>query len=560
MANIRLMAFGGLDEDGKDMFLLEIDNDIFIVDCGLKYPNSSEMLGVEFIIPDFTYISENKDRVKAIFITHGHDDVMGGLPYLLDVCDAPVYATALTKRILSRELIKHGNRKTKINIIARAGNVTIAGHTIHTFPVMQSIADSIGLSFETSEGQIIFSNEFIVDYDFMNEAFMMNINSLSQMGSHNVLALISESKGANRPGYTSPRHRISNHIARYFEMDYKRVFITLYKQNLFRIIEILELAIKYQYKVYFCDEANLNLLRDVEELGYYKIPRNLIIDSSDFNNEMENIIIVVAGSGKETFTLMNRIALGDNQKIGIKENDVVIIASPIVPGTEKSAAHMEDDLYKAGVDVFKVSAKEVLAMHASVEDLKMMLNLMRPKYYIPCKGEYADLMANAEIATKMGYRPDRIVILDNGQIAEFKDGNLISTHDLIELNDCLISGSDKLDVTGMVIKDREVLSTDGAIVLGVVLDFNTKKVIGGPDVQSRGVIYLKDADYILNEVSNILIQTIDEMVAEGTYENLKARAEAKDKILKYIQRQTGKRPMILPAIVEINLGASSAEK
>ena len=214
---------------------------------------------------------------------------------------------------------------------------------------------------------------------------------------------------------------------------------------------------------------------------------------------------------------------------------------------------MENDLYKEGVMVIKVNAKEVLSMHASIEDLKMMLFMLKPKYYLPVKGEYAQLIANADIATSMGYKPDRIIILDNGQFATFEDGRLKSTKDSIKLNDTLIDGNDKLDVQGMVLRDRETLSTDGAIVVGVFLNFNTKEIIGGPDVQSRGVIYLKDADYIINEIANILINTINEAVAENRYENMAIRMEAKEKISKYILKETGKRPMILPAIVEINI-------
>ena len=250
---------------------------------------------------------------------------------------------------------------------------------------------------------------------------------------------------------------------------------------------------------------------------------------------------------------MNNIAIGEDSKVELNEDDLVIIASPIVPGTEKVAAHMEDDIYKAGVKVVKLSSKEVLSMHASKEDLKTMLYFIKPKYYLPIKGDYAALIANADIALEMGYTADKIIILDNGQFATFENEKLISTRDCLTLNDTLIDGSDKTDVSGMVLKDREALSTDGAIILGVYLDFKTKEVMGGPDVQSRGVIYLKDADYILSEIGNILIDTINTAVKEGRYENMPVRMEAKEKITRYVLKETGKKPMILPAIIEINL-------
>lgn len=545
------MALGGLDEDGKNMFVVEIDDNIYVVDAGLKYPNENEQLGIEYIIPDFTYLIDNKERIKAIFITHGHDDVMMALAHLLKEIDAPVYATALTTKILQDTFKKHKLKK-QINIIKRKDTIKIGKQIVYSFPVMQSIADGVGLSFDTEYGQIVFTSEFIVDYDFQNKAFTMDINTFFEMGQKGVLCLLSESGGARRVGYTSPRHRITDKIEPYFETCKNRILITLYKQNLFRIIEVLDLAVKYNRRVMFYESDQYRILQYVEELGYYQVPKNLIVRREDFSNDDEDIVCVISGSGNEVFKLMNKIAIDDDPYVELKSTDTVIIASPVVPGTEKEASNMENDLYKEVVNVIKINAKEVLSMHASIEDLKMMLFMLRPKYYIPIKGDFSKLIANADIATSMGYKPDKIIVLDNGQFATFEDGRLVSTRDFIELNDTMIDGNDKLDVQGMVLKDRETLSTEGAIVVGVFLNYKTKEILGGPDVQSRGVIYLKDADYIVNQVGNILMNTIDEAVANGTYENMATRMEAKERISRYILKETGKKPMILPAIVEIN--------
>jgi ribonuclease J len=425
---------------------------------------------------------------------------------------------------------------------------------------MQSIADGVGYAFETDSGMIVYTSEFVFDYDSLNKSFSMDVSSLNNIGQKNVLVLMSESTGANRSGYTAPKHRISNHIEHYFEENDKRLIITLYRQNLFRIMEIIELANKYHKKIFFYDEEHVRLLKTVDDLGYYKLPRNVIIDKNDFNNDLKDIICIVSGSGNEVFKLMNNIAIGEDSVIELHEKDTVIIASPVVPGTEKDATAMENDLYKAGVEIVKLNAKEILSMHASIEDLKMMLYLIRPKYYLPIKGEYSDLINNADIAVQMGYTPDRIIILDNGQFADFEGSRLASTSEQIELEDKAIDSSDMRNVSGMVLRDREKLSTDGAIICGVVLDFKTKKVIGGPDIQSRGVIYLKDADHILTEIGNILISTIERNVEEGTYENMQVRMEAREAISRYVLRSTGKAPMILPAIVEINLGEDSGKE
>ena len=251
---------------------------------------------------------------------------------------------------------------------------------------------------------------------------------------------------------------------------------------------------------------------------------------------------------------MNNIAIGEDRKLELKKDDLVIIASPVVPGTEKEAAAMEDDLYRADVKIVKLNKKDLLSMHASKEDLKMMLYLVKPKYYLPVKGQYYDLINNADIAVDMGYTPDRIIILDNGQFATFENRKLVSTRDFIELNEILIDGSDKADVSGMVLKDRETLSTDGAIVCGIVLDFKTKELIGGPDIQSRGVIYLKDAENLLNEIGNLLCDTVAKAIKENRYDNMKVRMDAKERIAAYVAKNTGKHPMILPAIIEVNGG------
>ncbi len=550
MEKVRLMALGGLDEDGKNMYCIEIDDDIFVVDAGLKYPDNQQ-LGVNYIIPDFSYLIENKDRVKAIFITHGHDDVMMAISHILKEADFDVYATALTARIIEDEFPK--NSKKRVKVIRRNEKLNINGHIIHTFPVMMSIADGIGLIFETEQGSIVYTSEFIIDYDMNFDAFAMDLNTIIRIGEHNVLCLMSESVGANKPGYTAPNHKISDHIETYIENLNTRVIITLYKQNLYRIIEVLELAKKYKRKVFFHNPDHLKLLKHVEDLGYYKIPLNTIITSKEFNNDLDNVICVVSGSGKKVFRKLNNICIGEDKILSLRKDDLVIIASPVVPGTEKEASNMENDLYKADVKVIKLNKGQLLSMHASKEDLKTMLYMVKPKYYLPVKGQYSDLVNNADVAVEMGYTPDKIIILDNGQFATFENQKLCSTRDQLELNEILIDGSDGTDVSGMVLKDRETLSTDGAIVAGIVLDFKTKALIGGPDVQSRGVIYLKDAENLLNEIGNILVNTVKEEVEADCYNNMTARVEARDRIAAYVLKHTGKRPMILPAIVEVNV-------
>jgi ribonuclease J len=293
-------------------------------------------------------------------------------------------------------------------------------------------------------------------------------------------------------------------------------------------------------------------MADMAELGYYRIPAGLEIAPQNYSNDMENVVVIIGGTGSTIFRKVHKIASREDDLIQLRSTDTVIIASPAVPGTERSASNMEDDLYKETSRVYAVDSRRTFSMHASIEDLKMMIYLMNPQYYVPVKGEYRQLISNANIALDMGYPANNIIVLENGQVATIENGQLQRSMKTVPVGDIMVSGGDSLDAAGMVLRDRETLSTDGAIIVGVVINHATKEIIGGPDVQSRGVIYLKDADYIIREIGMIMEETINDSVAENRYNNLDCRSEAREKIARYVMKETGKRPMILPAIVEIN--------
>ena len=553
MSKVRIFALGGLDEDGKNMYVVQNDEDIFVLECGMKYPES-ETLGVEMIIPDFKYLIENKEKIKGVFITHGHDDVMAALPNLLsEIPDLPLYMAPLTVLTFERKAKKLGLKNYKIHRIQRDAEFKVGKTKVKTFGTTQSIADGYGVALLTDEGYIIYSSEYIVDYDTENDAFKMDISHITDMANEGVFALMCESVGATREGHSAPHHRITPLIDPYFEDSKGRIFITLFNQNIYRVIEVIELAYKYNRKVLIYDKELRAILSDMSKLDYYHIPAGLEIAQSSFSNDMENVLVIVAGTGSSIFKKVHKIATKEDELIEFKDTDTVLIASPAVPGTERDEAAMEDDLYKEAGRVVTVDAKRTYTMHASIEDLKMLIYLLKPKYYIPVKGEYRQLVSNATIALNMGVLASNIIVLDNGMVASFTNGKLDKGFDSVYVGDVLVDGKDKLDESGMVIKDRELLSTDGAIIIGIVVNHATKEIIGGPDVQSRGVIYLKDADYIVKQIGNIMEDTINESVKAGNYDNMNCRAEAREQIARYVQRETGKHPMILPAIVEINV-------
>ena len=552
MEQIKLFAIGGLDEDGKNCFVVDINDQWIVIEAGIKYPDEQQ-LGVEVVIPDFTFLIEHADKIKGIFITHAHDDVMGALPYLLKQKLIPVYTTPLTS-LLIEDLVKKNNIKgVKVNVIKRQGQLKLGSLVIRTFGLTQSIADGFGLAIETKHGYIVYTSEFLIDFDVKHQAFACDISLFAEIGKKGVLALLAESIGADKEGFTSPRHRISRELDLAFENAKGRVIVSLYKQNLFRLMEVIDAAIAHGRKIVFHNATQRRYIAHMETLGYYKLPLNSEIKLEHCNNDNENVCIIVSSGGPNVFKVLSNIALKEDKYISLKESDTVIIASPSVPNTEVEAASMENELYKEGVNVISFDHRKILSMHGSSEDIKMLLNLFKPKYYYPIKGQYRHLINNANLAFNSGLRSDHIVVLDNGQVSMIHDGVLAKQTVQLNFEELFIDGMDTLDVGGQVLKDRESLASDGVLIAAVTVDFKTKAVIGGPDVQSRGVIYLKDADYLVKGVGQIFEETIETLVKQEKYDNMLARKEARDKIAKFVFKETSKKPVILPVIVEINL-------
>ena len=552
MSKIRIVALGGLDESGKNLYCIEVDDSIIIVNAGLKFPDENQY-GVEYIVPKFDYLAENREKIRGLVLTHAHDDMMNGLPQLLRTIDVDVWGPELCYKVLKHNMNDDEYRKVRFHVLPRYGEVDVNGTKITTFGLTHATADAIGISIDTPDGQIVVCEQFVIDFDMHDKAFDCDLSAVAEIGKKGVLALLLESSYADSNEFTAPKHRISSLIRPYFEDAKGRIIITVYSQNYFRVKEILALAKEFKRNVYFFNEHLRQRFADLEELGYYKIPRNLEISRDAFNNDMENVVIIVNGSGHRIFTLMNRIATGEDSTIELRDTDTVIIASPVVSGLEKKASAMEDELYKDNVNVVKLDSKKVLSMHPGSEDMKMILNLVKPRYFLPVMGEYRNFVQAGNLALQLGLTPDRVIILDNGQVASIKDGLLVSCSEFVEVGDTMVGDDDDKNITSFVLRDRETLSTDGVIIIGLAINYKTKEIIAGPDIQSRGVIYVKDSEYVIRNVGKMAVEMIEEKVANGTYENMAVRAELREAVSRYVLRETGKRPMILPALIEINL-------
>lgn len=547
---VRLFALGGLDEDGKNMTVIEIDQDIYICECGIKFPDAKSALGVECITPDFSWLEKNKERIKGILVTHGHDDVMGALPYLLREIKADVYVSPFTASVVSDLLKANKVTGVKIKTVHRRETRKIGGRQVVFFPLTHSYPQAYGFGIRTRHGYIVYSGEFIADYDDSDDAYQADYNFAAKFKNDGVLMLLQDSKGAERPGHTSPHHRVTPYFEKVLdEYDNRRIFVEIYTQSVYRIQEIIACCAAKKRKICFYTKEIQKLIAGLESITEL-IPPQLVVDASQIN-QLDNVVVLISGQGRPLFQLMSNIANNEVPDISFREEDVIVVATPLVPGVEKDFKSMENDIYKRDGVIIKID-RNVVGMHPSKEDLKMMIYMLEPKYYLPIKGEYRMLCANAMIAEEMGIDPDRILILDNGQVATFVNGRFKGAAEVMELHDSLIDGNANWDMAGVVLKDREILSTDGVMVLALGLDYRTKKIINGPDVQTRGLVYVRDAEYLTKEVTRIMEETVNEMVEARKYDNMECRAQIRDKVSKYIFKQTAKRPMVLPVILEIN--------
>ena len=541
---VKIFALGGLDENGKNLYVLEIDNDIFIFEAGLKYPESS-MPGVDMIIPDVGYLIKNKKRVKGYFISHGHDDIMGALPYIIKDVPAPVYCSKMTQYMIedSRKRFKL-NTKINYHIVKTGDIVDIAGHETRFFQTTHSVSESLGIAIWTSKGYVVYTGDFIIDYGALPQ-YRTDLRTIMEIGEKDVLCVLSESVGCYMKGHTSPMHKLTPHIENIFSTHEGRILMTFYTQNLFGIREAIDLAIKHHRKIVLFDDEIKQIysrFREKED----RIPSNLLVDVKDVNAlENSNVLVLISGIGEKLFNILERIAISSDV-IKLRPTDEFIIASPAVPGIEVQTIKVIDELYKTGAKIINLKRKDVVSMHAHEEDIKMMLSLLKPKYFMPVKGEFRHLINNAQIAVNMnvGFNHNNCFVFDNGIVAKFVDGKFVGT-DNVDVGDVIIDGIKIGDVGSSVITDRQKLSDNGVLVLGIAVSSKKKIIVAGPDVQMRGLIFLKDADNFLSELVGLFEKLINDALNNEVIKSEENKNFIKDKITSFVRRSTGKDPVVI---------------
>ncbi len=549
---VKIIPLGGLNEIGKNMTAFECSNDIFIVDCGLAFPDS-EMLGVDIVIPDFTYIERNQAKVRGVVLTHGHEDHIGGLAYLLKKINVPVYGTKLTLGLVDGKLKEHGlSGKVSLIEVAPKKTVKMGCMAVEFISVNHSIPDSVGLAIHTPAGVLVHTGDFKVDYTPINGG-PIDLARFGELGSKGVLALMADSTNAERPGFTQSERTVGNSFEALFsKAEGKRIIIATFSSNIHRIQQIIDCAVRTDRKIAVFGRSMVNVITTAIELGYLEAPSGTIIDIDLMNRyEANRIVLITTGSQGEPMSALTRMAMNDHKKVNINCNDFIIISATPIPGNEKYVTKVVNELMKSGAEVVYEKMYEVhVSGHACQEELKLMLALTKPKYFIPVHGEYKHLKKHAQLAVDMGIPEDHIIIGEIGNVIE-TDGVDMRITSRVPAGRILVDGLGVGDVGSIVLRDRKHLAQDGLIIVVIAIDKASNIVVSGPDIISRGFVYVRESEELIDEAKQILNDTLAQCSIHDLREWNSLKSKLKDALSEYIYSKTKRSPMILPIIMEI---------
>lgn len=546
---IRVIPLGGVGEIGKAMYVVEIDDEIFVVDSGLMFPEN-EMLGIDIVIPDLTYLEENKDRVKGIFLTHGHEDAIGSVAYLLQKISAPVYGSKLTIA-LAKTHLKDLKPKQPVKFfeVTNSSRMNFQRTHVTFFHVTHSIPDTLGIVFHTSEGPIVYTSEFKFDQSAQGK-YAPDLGKLAALGDQGVFMLLSDSTEAERPGYTTSESVVANQLSDTFYGAKGRVIVALYASNFIRIQQVLDKAQETGKKVALVGKTLETIMKIAIDLGYMNVGEDVLIPLKEINTvDEDKAVIIVSGTQGEPLEALEKMVRKQHREIKINENDTVLITFTPSPGMEVSMYHSMNNIAKAGARVL-TSAKNVhVSGHGSQEDLKMMLNLVKPKYFIPVQGEYRMLIAHSKLAQQVGLHKSQIFIADKGDIVEFKN-NKVRMSGRVTAGNVLIDGIGVGDVGNIVLRDRKLLSQDGIFIVVVTLDRKKRKIASGPEVLSRGFVYVRESEELLQEAQKKVKAVVEKYTEKDSFEWTNIKQEIRDTLHSHLFQQTKRRPMIIPIIME----------
>ena len=549
---LKIISLGGLDEIGKNMTVYEYGSDIFIIDCGMTFPDA-EMPGVDIVIPDFSYVVKNADRVKGLVITHGHEDHIGGIPYLLKMLNCPVYATKLTVGLIEGKLREHGLlSKAKLNIVKPGDSVTLGCFKAEFIHVNHSIPDSVAVAVKTPIGVIVHTGDFKIDSTPI-DGKMIDFARFSELGRKGVLALLMDSTNATRPGFTMSERTVGASLSHIFkDAGGKRIVVATFSSNIHRVQQIVDEAVKCGRKVAVSGRSMINVVTIATELGYLKIPNGVLIDIDLIKNYTDDkLVIITTGSQGEAMSALHRMAFGDHRKVTVGPNDLIVISANPIPGNEKTVNIVINELMKLGAEVVYERMYDVhVSGHACQEELKMMMGMIDPKFFIPVHGEQMHLRKNASLAVSMGIPKENIIISDIGKVIELTSKSIKIT-DEVPSGKVFVDGLGVGDVGSIVLRDRKHLSEDGIIIVAMTMDKQSGDIISGPELISRGFVYVRESEQLLESARNVVNRALDYCYDNGISDRTAVKNEVRDSLSRFLYQKTRRSPMILPVIMQI---------
>ena len=550
--SIKIAFLGGLNEVGKNMTLYEFNGDIIIVDCGMAFPDQ-DMLGVDIVLPDFAYAEQNASKIKGIFVTHGHEDHIGGLPYLLKTLNVPIYGTKLTIGLIQGKLKEHGLLKdAKLNVVTPGQRVDIGAFNVECIHVNHSIPDALAFAIRCKAGTIFQTGDFKIDSTPIDGG-MIDLSRISQIGEENVLCLLSDSTNAERPGYTVSEKKVGESFETLFQKaEGKRIIVATFASNIHRVQQIIDVAGLLGKKVALSGRSLENVARIAQELGYMNIPDGLLMTIDKVRQyPPDGIVIITTGSQGEPMSTLARMAFSDHRKIEINSNDYVIISATPIPGNEKTVNKVINELMKLGADVVYEKMYDVhVSGHACQEELKILLGLLKPKYFIPVHGEQKHLRKHAGIAASMGMDKKNILIADNGNVVELNESGIKMAAN-VPAGRVLVDGYGVGDVGSVVMRDRKHLALDGLIIVSAAVSIANRSIVSTPEIVSRGFVYVKESEQLIEDAKKIALSTINDCLNRNISDAGIIKAKLRDDLSRLMYERTKRSPMILPVIVEI---------
>lgn len=547
---VKLIPIGGLNEIGKNMTVLEYKNDIMIIDCGLSFPDD-EMFGIDIVIPDFSYLIKNRDKVKGMILTHGHEDHIGAIPYLLKELNIPIYGTRLTLGLVENKLKEH-NINGNLNTIKAGQTVKIGEFKIETIRTTHSIADAICLAIDTPAGLIFHTGDFKIDYTPV-DGEPIDFHRLADIGNRGVLLMLADSTNAERKGYTASEKTVGIALENIFRGSEARILTATFSSNVHRVQRIIDTAVMFGRKVAISGRSMVNVVNLAIELGYLNIPQNVLVDINKTKNIPDKeLVIITTGSQGEPMSALARMASADHKAIQIKKGDMVILSSSPVPGNEKTVSNVVNKLFEKGADVIYSDIADIhVSGHACSEELKLIHSLIKPKYFMPVHGEYRHLRQHAMIAENLGMSNDNIFILENGQILNLTKDKVVKAKEEIAASAVLVDGLGVGDVGNIVLRDRKLLSESGLIIVVAAIEKGSGMICSGPDIISRGFVYVRENEDLMNSAKMAVSLRLDKCYNEGLRDWAGLKNAVRDELKTFIYEKTKRNPVILPIFLEV---------